>query len=304
MKRIRENAVRNILLAGVLIGFVGACSTVANIGAGIGQATGAIDERQAASIRRTGERAEASFEDFTPEQEYFIGRSVAATVLESYPEYENEEVNEYVDLVGQTLALFSDRPSIFGGYSFQLLDDEEINAFATPGGHIFISVGMVRLAENEDQLAAVLAHEIQHVVESHGLQAIRTSRVTGALTSAALTGVQLATSEDVAELTEIFEDSIDDITQTLFTAGYSRGAEREADLGAVAIMRRAGYAPGALYDFLGHLDSQWEQDGPGLAQTHPSPQDRMEDVREALEDDDPGVDPRRTERFQQILGNL
>lgn len=280
------------------------CATIADIGATVGQATGTIDRRQAASIRRTGERMERSFEDFTPEQEYYIGRSVAATVLDQYPPYENEEANEYLGAIGQILALSSDRPSLFADYSFQVLDDDEVNAFATPGGHIFLTRGMVRLAENEDQLAAVVAHEIAHVVESHGLQTIRTSRITAALTSAAITGAQFATSAEIAELTEIFEDTIDDVTQTLFTAGYSRSAEREADQGAVTILRRAGYAPSALATFLEHMDAIWEPDGPGLARTHPSPGDRLSDVREVLRDDDPEVDPRRTERFRKIMGNV
>lgn len=247
---------------------------------------------------------ERSFEDFTPEQEYYIGRSVAATVLDQYPAYENDEVNEYLDTIGQIVVLASDRPSLFADYSFQVLDDDEVNAFATPGGHIFLTRGMVRLAENEDELAAVLAHEVAHVVESHGLQTIRTSRITAALTSAAITGAQFAAGEEVAELTEIFEGTIDDVTQTLFTAGYSRSAEREADQGAVKILRRAGYAPSALASFLERMDARWEPDGPGLARTHPSPSDRLNDVRAVLRDDDPEVDPRRSERFRRIMENV
>ncbi len=163
---------------------------------------------------------------------------------------------------------------------------------------------MIRITENEDELAAVLAHEVAHVVESHGLQSIRTSRITAALTSAAITGAQFATSEEVAELTEVFEGTIDDVTQTLFTAGYSRSSEREADQGAVKILRRSGYSPSALVSFLERMEQRWEPDGPGLARTHPSPSDRLEDVHEVLRDDDPEVDPRRTERFRRIMGQV
>ncbi len=301
--RARSTALVTVVAVATAVVFV-TCGTLTDIGATVGEATGTIDRRQAASIRRTGERMERSFEDFTPEQEYYIGRSVAATVLDQYPAYENDEVNEYLDTIGQIVVLASDRPSLFADYSFQVLDDDEVNAFATPGGHIFLTRGMVRLAENEDELAAVLAHEVAHVVESHGLQTIRTSRITAALTSAAITGAQFAAGEEVAELTEIFEGTIDDVTQTLFTAGYSRSAEREADQGAVKILRRAGYAPSALASFLERMDARWEPDGPGLARTHPSPSDRLNDVRAVLRDDDPEVDPRRSERFRRIMENV
>ncbi|MFW5994645.1 MAG: M48 family metalloprotease [Spirochaetia bacterium] len=289
---------------GVLVIAVSACGTVANIGAGIGQATGTLDERQAESIRRTGERAEKSFEDFTPEQEYYVGRSVAATVLENYSEYENEEANEYVASLGNVLAFFSERPSLYAGYSFQILDNDELNAFATPGGHIFVTRGMMRLARNEAELAAILAHEIAHVQESHGLQSIRTSRITAALTSAAITGAQLATNEEIGELTEVFEDSIDDITQTLFTAGYSRSSEEDADLVALEILSGAGYDPRALRSFLEQMQEHWNPDGPGYARTHPSPQDRIDDFDDEISSGSPEVNQRRTERFERFAGDI
>ncbi|MCF7929703.1 MAG: M48 family metalloprotease [Spirochaetales bacterium] len=300
----RDHSIGYVLIAAMVVVIVSSCGTLASIGAGIGEATGAIDSRQADSIRETGSRVERSFEDFTPEQEYYIGRSVGARVLERYPEYDKQEANKYVATIGNVLVLSSERPSLYAGYSFQILDDKEINAFATPGGHIFITRGMMELADNEDELAAVLAHEIAHIQESHGLQSIRTSRITSALTSAAITGAYVAGSDEVAELTDIFSDSIDDVTQTLFTAGYSRSSEEEADTAAVAILRRAGYSPRALLTFLEEMDTDWEQDGPGFMQTHPSPRDRMEDVEAALHDDDSDVDERRTKRFEQVIGSL
>ncbi len=303
--RVRMSNTRKYVLLGISVSLlVAACGTVASIGATVGEATGMIDSRQAESIRRTGEQVERSFEDFTPEQEYYIGRSVGATVLDRYPTYDNEDANEYVATIGEILALSSQRPGVYAGYSFQILDDEEINAFATPGGHIFITRGMMQLARNEDELAAVLAHEIGHIQERHGLQSIRTSRITSALTSTAITGVYLAGSEEIAELTDIFSDSIDDVTQTLFTRGYSRASEEEADTAAVEILRKAGYSPRALLTFLEQMDADWESDGPGFMQTHPSPADRMEVVEEALRDDDVDVDERRTARFEQIIGSL
>ncbi|AFG38477.1 M48 family metalloprotease [Spirochaeta africana] len=281
-----------------------ACTTATDIGTRVGQAAGVLDARQAEGIRRTAERTERSFEDFTPEQEYFLGRSVAAQVLDRYPVYDDEQTNGYISLIGQSLAVFSDRPDIFAGYSFQILDSEELNAFATPGGHVFVTLGMLRLARNEDEVAAILAHEIAHITEAHGLQSIRTARITGALTSAAITGVYLTGSREVAELTDIFSDSIDDMSRTLFTSGYSRTSEREADRIAVTILRRAGYSPHALVTLLQHMGEHWNPQGRGYARTHPSPLDRMQDVQDVLDDEDPRIPEQRIARFQHYLGGL
>lgn len=304
MSTDRRNLARIVSLSVLVVVVVAACGTVANIGAGIGQATGAIDERQAASIRQTGERAEKSFEDFTPEQEYYIGRSVAASVFDKYDEYDSEEANEYLASLGNVLAFFSEKPSVYAGYSFQILDNDELNAFATPGGHIFVTRGMLRLARNEAELAAILAHEIAHVQESHGLQSIRTSRITAALTSAAITGAQLASNEEIGELTEVFEDSIDDVTQTLFTAGYSRSSEEEADLAALEILNAAGYDPRALGSFLEQMQEHWNSDGPGFAQTHPSPESRIEVFEDDVSSGGPDLNPGRTERFERYMGGV
>ncbi len=304
MNRRVRLAIEMAGLLGLLSVFAGACSTVASIGAHIGQQAGVIDERQAESIRQSGEQIERSFQDFTPQQEYYIGRSVAATVFEKYAAYEDPAANRYLNRLGQTLALFSERPELYTGYRFQILDDKEINAFATPGGHVFLTTGMLRLADTEGELAAILAHEISHIQEKHGLQSIRTSRVTAAFTSAALTGARIAGDREIGRLTEIFEDSIADITQTLFTTGYSRSSEKEADLGAVRILRRAGYDPRSLVSFLKQMEKRWNPHGPGFAQTHPSPEKRISLVAEKAGLGSPDVNAARTARFKRYLGAL
>ncbi len=229
---------------------------------------------------------------------------MAATVLEKYTAYDDPAANLYLNRLGQTLALFSERPEIYAGYCFQILDDDEINAFATPGGHVFLTTGMLRLADTEGELAAILAHEISHIQEKHGLQSIRTSRVTAALTSAALTGVMLAGDQEIGKLTEIFEDSIADITRTLFTTGYSRSSEKEADLGAVRILRRAGYDPRSLVSFLRQMEKRWNPHGPGFARTHPSPEKRISLVAGMTGDGFPEGNAVRAARFKRYLGTL
>jgi beta-barrel assembly-enhancing protease len=280
--------------------------SVTEIGSSLAVATGRMTEQQAQSLTRTAQAVERSFEDITPEQEYYIGRAVGAVILDQYQPYDEAVATDYLNLVGQALGLASDRPELFGGYRFMILDADEINAFATPSGLIFVSRGMLRLTRSEDDLAAVLAHEIGHIQHRHGLKAIRTSRITTALTSAAITGAQFATSAEVAELTEVFEGSISDITSTLVNSGYSRSAEREADEAAVEIMKRVGYDPAALVRVLERMNENWVSDGPGFAQTHPTPDTRIRVVRNAIgsfRHQAAGAQDRQR-RFDRALGSV
>ena len=139
----------------------------ATIGASLGQATGVITDQQAESIIKSGQAVARGFEDITPEQEYYIGRAVGASLLDQYPPYENRDANLYVNTMGQALAQVSDLPETFNGYHFLILDTNEINAFAAPGGLIFVSRGMLRCCRTEDAVAAVLAHEIGHYQKKH-----------------------------------------------------------------------------------------------------------------------------------------
>ena len=149
-------------------------------------------------------------------------------------------------MLGRTLSLSSDRPETFGGYHFLALDTDEINAFAAPGGDIYVSRGLLRCAASEDEVAAILAHEIGHVVGKHGLQAIKKSRLTTALTSAALTAGSLAAPEETAKVSQAFGG---------FDQGHHQHADQQRLLAraggaggrpAVAILARAGYDPAAL----------------------------------------------------------
>ncbi|HOI95879.1 MAG TPA: M48 family metalloprotease [Syntrophobacter fumaroxidans] len=239
---------------------------------------GVVNSGQADSIVRGAKAIGKTFQDITPEQEYYIGRAVAATILQSYRPYPDEDANRYLNVLGQSLAQASDRPETFGGYHFLILDSEEINAFAAPGGLILVTRGMLRLCRDEDQVAAVLAHEIGHIKGRHGLRAIRTSRLTTAFTVLAAEGAKNFGGSQVAQLTEAFEGSVSDVTATLTNSGYSRELEREADQEAVAILIRIGYDPGALSSMLQEMDKRMVRSGPGFAKTHPDPKDRVQAI--------------------------
>ncbi len=278
------------------------CGTVRQLGTQVGTGSGLIDEEQAASINRAGEAIEKSFEDITPEQEYYIGRAVAATLLDTYQPLDDPEANRYLNLVGQTLAMASERPETFGGYHFLLLDSDEVNAFACPGGLILVCRGLVECCRSEDALAAVLAHEVAHVAHKDGLRAIKKSRLTAALTTLSVEAARNLGSEDLKKLTEQFAGSIDDVVQALVNNGYARKFEYQADAAAVATLQAVGYSPHALADMLQVMAQKWDPHGPGFMRTHPSPQDRIDHLPVG-----PGaVDepPARHARFAAALGDV
>jgi beta-barrel assembly-enhancing protease len=284
------------LLAGMLTG----CETlnqIAELGTSVAVATGDLTEEEAASVNRTTRAVTKTFEDITPEQEYYIGRTVAATVLLGYKPFPAEDLNAYVNRVGQSLALFSMRPETFGGYRFHVLDSDEINAFAAPGGLILVTRGLLQCCQTEDELAAVLAHEIGHVEKLHGLRAIRTGRLNSALTILAVEAGKNLAGEELAEVTKAFDESINDITTTLMNSGYSRRLEFEADAAAVEILRKAGYTPGALVAMLENMQANWVPARMDFAATHPPPTDRIVQLQRRGVTSSRETSPARQKRF-------
>ncbi len=292
------------LVASALLVSTG-CQTLTDVGTEIGQASGALTPEEAAAIRRTANSVAKTFTDITPEQEYFIGRSVAATIFSQYAPLDDEGANQYLNLLGEVLAQLSDKPETYGGYHFQILDSDEINAFAAPGGFILVTRGMLKCCRTEDALAAVLAHEIAHVEGRHGLRAIKQGRLTSALTIIAAESAKQFGDEQLAELTQAFEGSISDVTHTLMTSGYSRGLESEADAAAIRILRRAGFNPNALVDMLQEMGSRLHAGSGGFGKTHPEPGDRIADVRRKIGSGSSDAAPAaRQARFTANIGRL
>lgn len=282
-----------------------AVDTVAKVGADLGVASGLIDSQQAESIQKSAKAVARTFEDITPEQEYYIGRTVGAVILEQYKPYKNPKAEGFINLMGQTVAQASDRPETFGGYHFLLLDSREINAFAAPGGLIFITRGMLRCCGSEDAAAAVLAHEVAHVARKHGLQAIKKSRVNDALTTIAMESAKSFGPRELASLTETFEGAISDVTATLVNNGYSRVLEKEADEAAVANLQRVGYDPNGLTQMLRAMEERLQPGGLDFAKTHPPPESRIADIVKIIGPYKPvPILEARRRRFSSALGNI
>ncbi|HSR36047.1 MAG TPA: M48 family metalloprotease, partial [Desulfurivibrionaceae bacterium] len=232
------------LIAGLLLATLTGCVEAQEFGkqisANLLAATGVVTHEQASSLVDATVKISEAVQDLTPEQEHYIGRTVGATLLQGYPLYEDQQATRYLNLLGQTLVKVSGATETFNGYHFVALDTPEINAFAAPGGFIFVTRGMLRLCKSEEMVAAVLAHEIAHVELKHGLSAIKTSRLTSATALLAVEGAKSVGSPEFKQLTALFGESIQDAVTTLVDKGYSRSTELEADQTAVRILERCG----------------------------------------------------------------
>lgn len=257
---------------------------------------GWITRGQASSIKKSATALRKGAADISDSEEYYIGRAVSAELLSRYKPARDPELNRYVRTLGQAVAMVSDRPATYSGYRFQVLDSDEPNAFAAPGGFILVTRGLIRLARSEDELAAALAHEIAHVSLKHGLQTIKTARLTTAFGILAKEASKGTAAEDLADLTEAFEGAIEDVVKHLVVNGYSREKEYEADSLGAEYLRRAGYDPAALGRLLGRVSG-----GGGLLKTHPSSSARAERLANATTPEDYRPSKVRDRRFAKAL---
>ncbi len=276
-------------------------------GAEVLEQGGKISTQDKELITKTSQAARTTFRDLSEEEEYYIGRSVAALILARYKVWNNSAATNYVNLLTQAVALFSDRPEIYAGYHVLILDSEEVNAMAAPGGFIFITRGLLKTCPDEDALAGVLAHEIAHISARHGLQAIKKSRLIEAFKLLAVETAERLAPEKVGQLTELFEGALDDIVVQLVERGYDRQAEMEADSLALNTVNRAGYTPQGLIHFLEKLAEKETKESTlkGWFSTHPKPQDRVEKLKTQVASGAAQASPpkTRTARFQKIASS-
>lgn len=286
-KSIGSGAGRRVLLflVSVLLMLFASCTILTEVGAGVfTHFTGIpVSARVKDAIVKSGVAWSKAFEQITPEQEYYIGRSVAANILVAYKIQTNRPaLTNYVNQICNALVINTPRPEIYNGYHVAVLDSDEINAFATPGGHIFITRGLINCATSEDTLASIIAHEIAHVQLEHGLKAIQNSRVTQAL---AVTGTSaVGAALDINELVDIFGESINGMLTTLVTKGYSRDQEYDADTTAMVFLSLAGYEPSSLLSMLEVLEKNQPGKRGGFNDTHPTPAQRITSAKKTVGD--------------------
>ncbi|WP_375328818.1 M48 family metallopeptidase [Microcystis sp. BLCC-F210] len=195
----------------------------------------------------------------SPQQEVALGRQINQGLLESgkIKLSKDAKINQYVQEIGQRLAATSDRPDL--PYTFQVVRDNSINAFATMGGFVYLHTGLIKTADNEAELASVIAHEIGHIVGRHSITQLRNTALAQGLLSAAgldtKTWVQLGVN-------------------LTYNLPNSRKDELEADRLGLNNLAEAGYAPTAMISFMGKLAQQGGSI-PAILSTHPATGDRI-----------------------------
>lgn len=208
------------------------------------------------------------------EQEIAIGQQAQQEIRNTVPELRDEAVTRYIDDIGRRLVAHA--PGAKYPYSFSVANYKELNAFALPGGPVWVHRGAMAAARTEAQLAGVMAHEVAHIAERHAAAQITKQTVAGALLD--LLGGALDNGGRAGTIARIGAGVG---AQGLFMK-FSRDDERDADRVGTTIMRNAGWDPHGLVEFMEILRDQ-QQRSPGSVEvflsSHPSPASRVEELR-------------------------
>lgn len=198
-------------------------------------------------------------------QEVQIGRQInQQLVSREIRIYRNPEITRYVDEIGQRLVKTSKRSNI--PYTFQVVDDKSINAFATMGGFVYVNRGLIATADNEAQLASVIGHEIGHIARRHAIQQLR----------------QQALQQGIAAAAGLNRNVLVDLgTKVALQLPNSRKDEFQADQEGLYNIEQAGYAPSAMVAFMQKLLKKGGSI-PTFLSNHPATSDRVKALEEAI----------------------
>ncbi len=251
------------------------------------------------SCATTGPGGKKSLIIIPTSQEVAIGAGMAQQVEQTEKALADPQWQSYLNEIGQKIVAVSDRKDI--EYHFTVIESDQVNAFAAPGGYIYFYTGLLREMDNEAEMAAVVAHEISHVVARHGIKRLQTSLGIAA-------AYELAFGEEGAG--DVLNAAIG-LGMNLAFADYSRDNEREADAFGIIYMTEAGYNPRGALGMFDKLAALSGGDGgsnvfENLARSHPQTQERIANAEQQIRD--MGQLPDRLTfneaRYQQMLRRL
>jgi beta-barrel assembly-enhancing protease len=216
------------------------------------------------------------------QQEVELGAQYAAQINQQLPLVRDAEVNRYINVLGDSIAMLADDRNL--EWTFYVVDSPEINAFAVPGGFIYINRGLIERSENLAQLAGVLGHEIGHVTERHSMEQMRDAqRAEGGLTLVCvLTGV--CENQAVGAAVNVVGSAV--------FAGFSRDDENEADAVGVRFVTRAGINPNGIPAMFRNLLEERQRSPSGVDSwfsTHPLEEDRIANTEAMIAQIDPAI---------------
>jgi predicted Zn-dependent protease len=255
---------------------------------------GNVDWKKAAETVKKVQKANA---DVNEPQEITLGEGIASNLLGAAPLLDNPAVQQYVNRIGRWLALQTERPNL--PWQFGVLDDNDVNAFAAPGGYVFITKGLLAQMNSEAELAGVLAHEISHVLRKHHLQALKKGAQTELLSD--LANDALKNNGSDPRLSKLVSAGTE-----VYARGLDKDDEFEADRMGVVIAARGGYDPYGLPAVLQTLQSINPSDSSValMFKTHPALADRLSLLDQEMSGQFFGLEnqPDLGTRFFQTLG--
>ncbi|MFD2512601.1 M48 family metalloprotease [Pontibacter locisalis] len=223
--------------------------------------------------------------DMTVEQEIALGLQAAPEMAQQYGGlHQDREAAAHVKALGQKLVQSTRVSETPYEFDFHLLADENtVNAFALPGGQIFITAGLLRQLETEGQLAGVLAHEIGHVVARHSAEQLAKAKLTQGLTGAA--AIATYDPDNPASRSGAVAAAM---VAKLLNMSYGRDDELESDGLAVQLTGNTGYDPRAMMEVMRILEkASGGARGPEFMQTHPNPGNRVAEIQQAIAEEYP-----------------
>ncbi|HSE98155.1 MAG TPA: M48 family metallopeptidase [Blastocatellia bacterium] len=247
---------------------------------------------------KTAPHFKPGFNLFSLEQDIELGRQSAQKIAAEVPLVRDEPIVGYIQQIGARLA--AKAPGHKFPYQFNIVGTKEINAFALPGGPIFINAGTIVAAKNEGELVGVIAHEIAHIALRHG-----TNQASKAyLAKAGLDVLSTVTGGSTSDLGQII-NTIGGAGANVIFLKFGRTAETEADLEGARIMAEAGYDPRDMASFFKTLKEQHGQRGPEFLSDHPDPGNRVAAINNALPSLPVSANPvRDSDNFQRIKSRV
>ena len=215
--------------------------------------------------------------DKTDDEEVLIGKEISATLLGAFPLSTDRKKQLYINRVGVWLAMQTNRNNL--DWRFAVLDVQNINAFASPGGYIFVTRGLLDILDNEAQLAGVLSHEIAHVLERHHMNELKSNASFGIASDLSQFALRQSTNDSYKTkyLSDVVSTKLIAATKSLYTNGLAKSDEFSADHLGMLISARGGYDPYAYLEVLHKMD-KFSSDDSQLAllfKTHPKPAERL-----------------------------